>query len=77
MIKELIFSLKLLAVGMPFAGVSACIKGYFYAVGKIVRTVGSQAVELAIQIFIIVKILDYFMLGGPEYACAAIAVGPP
>jgi stage V sporulation protein B len=70
-----IFSLKLLAVGMPFAGISACIKGYFYAVSKLVRPTSSQAVELAIQIFITVNILDYFMLGGPEYACAAVAVG--
>lgn len=70
-----VFALQLLAVGMPFAGVSACIKGYFYAVSKIMRPVGSQAVELGIQILIIVKIMDYFALGGPEYACAAIAVG--
>jgi stage V sporulation protein B len=70
-----VFPLKLMAVGLPFAGVSACIKGYFYAVSKIIRPTLAQAVELTIQIFIIVKIIDYFILGGPEYACAAIAVG--
>jgi len=70
-----VFPLKLLAVGLPFAGVSACIKGYFYAVSKIIRPTIAQAAELTIQIFIIVKIIDYFILGGPEYACAAIAVG--
>ena len=70
-----VFSLKLLAVGMPFAGVSACIKGYFFAISKLIRPTASQAVELVIQIFIIINILDYFMQGGPEYACAAIAVG--
>ncbi|HVI39544.1 MAG TPA: oligosaccharide flippase family protein, partial [Anaerovoracaceae bacterium] len=61
-----IFPLKLLAVGIPFAGVSACIKGYFYAISKLIRPTSSQAVELAIQIFITINILDYFMLGGPE-----------
>ncbi|HWQ78113.1 MAG TPA: polysaccharide biosynthesis C-terminal domain-containing protein [Anaerovoracaceae bacterium] len=70
-----VFPLKLMAVGLPFAGVSACIKGYFYAVSKIIRPTAAQAAELTIQIFVIVKIIDYFMLGGPEYACAAIAVG--
>lgn len=70
-----VFSLKLLAVGMPFAGVSACIKGYFYAVGKLIRPAAAQAAELVIQVSIIVYILDYFMQGGPEYACASIAVG--
>jgi Membrane protein involved in the export of O-antigen and teichoic acid len=70
-----IFPLKLLAVGMPFAGVSACFKGYFYAVGKITRSASSQAVELTIQILITAYILDYFMAGGPEYSCAAVALG--
>lgn len=70
-----IFPLKLLAVGMPFAGVSACIKGYYYAVGKLIRPTSAQAAELVVQILIIINIIDYFMQGGPEYACAAIAVG--
>lgn len=70
-----VFSLKLLAVGLPFAGISACIKGYFYAVSKLVRPSGAQVAELAIQIFIVVNIIGYFKLGGPEYACAAIAAG--
>ncbi len=70
-----VFPLKLLAVGIPFAGVSACIKGYFYAVGRLVPPTAAQAVELVIQIYIIISILDYFMQGGPEYACAGIAVG--
>lgn len=70
-----VFPLKLLAVGLPFAGVSACIKGYFYAVSKLIRPTSAQAVELTIQIVITVSILDYFMQGGPEYACAAVALG--
>lgn len=70
-----VYSLKLLAVGMPFAAVSACIKGYFYAVSKVARPAFSQAVELAVQIAIIINILDHFLESGLEYACAAIAVG--
>lgn len=70
-----VLPLKLLAAGLPFAGVSACIKGYFYAVGKLIRPTSTQAVELAIQIGITVSILDYFIQGGPEYACAAVALG--
>ena len=70
-----VFPLKLLAVGLPFAGVSACIKGYFYAVSKLIRPTSTQAVELVIQIAVTVSILDYFMQGGPEYACAAVALG--
>jgi len=70
-----ILPLKLLAAGLPFAGISACVKGYFYAVGRLIRPTGSQALELAIQIAITIGILDYFMSGGPEYACAAVALG--
>ena len=70
-----IFSLKLLAAGMPFMGISSCIKGYFYAISKLIRPTGSQALELVIQIFVILNILDYFMAGGLEYACAAIVLG--
>ncbi len=70
-----IFSLKLLSVGMPFMGISSCIKGYFYALCKLIRPIASQALELLIQIFVITSILDYFMQGGLEYACAAIVLG--
>lgn len=70
-----IFSLKLLAVGMPFMGISSCIKGYFNAISKLIRPTSSQALEMAIQIFVIMSILDYFALGGLEYACAAIVLG--
>ena len=70
-----IFSLKLLAVGMPFMGISSCIKGYFNAISKLLRPAAAQALELAIQITVIIIILDYFMSGGLEYACAAIVLG--
>lgn len=70
-----IFSLKLLAAGMPFMGISSCIKGYFYAQSKLVRPAGSQAIELVIQIAVVMSILDYFMQGGLEYGCAAIVLG--
>lgn len=70
-----VFSLKLLAVGMPFLGISACIKGFFNAVSKLLRPTSAEAVETVVQIFIIFSILDYFSLGGLEYACAAIVLG--
>lgn len=70
-----IFSLKLLAVGMPFMGISSCIKGYFNAVTKVLRPAAAQAFELAVQITVIFIILDYFLSGGLEYACAAIVLG--
>ncbi|MDF2655869.1 MAG: hypothetical protein K0R19_2343 [Bacillota bacterium] len=70
-----IFSLKLLAAGMPFMGISSCIKGYFYAQSKLVRPAGSQAIEIMIQIAVVMSILEYFMQGGLEYGCAAIVLG--
>ena len=70
-----IFSLKLLAVGMPFMGISSCIKGYFNAVSKLIRPAAAQAIELVIQIAVTMSILDYFLSGGLEYACAAIVLG--
>ena len=70
-----VLSLKLLAAGMPFMGISACIKGYFYAHGKMARPIGSQAIEMVIQVAVVLSVLDYFMQGGLEYACASIVLG--
>ena len=69
-----VFSLKLLAAGMPFMGISSCIKGYFFAQSKLVRPTGSQAIELIIQITVTLSIIDYFLQGGLEFGCAAIVL---
>jgi len=73
--KRTVLSLKILALDLPFIGISACIKGYFYAVSKVLRPAASQAFELVVQIVVTIKILDYFMAMGLEYACAAIVLG--
>jgi len=70
-----IFSLRLLAVGMPFMGIASCIKGYFNAALRLLHPTSSQAVELTVQILITISILDYFLTGGLEYACAAVVLG--
>ena len=70
-----VLSLKILAAGLPFMGFSSCIKGYFYAVGKVVRPVAAQAIEIAVQVFLTVTILRTFFFLGLEYACAAIVLG--
>lgn len=69
-----ILALKILALCLPFVGVSSCIKGYFYARSSVIRPTLSQALELIVQIFIIYHIIDNYAIRGLEYACAAIVL---
>lgn len=70
-----IYSLKILSLSLPFIGIASCIKGYFYAVSKVLRPAISQAIELVVQVFIIINIIDNFAARGLEYACASIVLG--
>ncbi|WP_051280456.1 oligosaccharide flippase family protein [Anaerovorax odorimutans] len=70
-----ILSLKILSASMPFIGISSCIKGYFFAMSKILRPTSTQAIELIIQILVFINIFDYFISKGLEYGCAAIVIG--
>ena len=70
-----VYSLQILAFGLPFMGISSCLRGYFIARRKISRSTESQLLEQVIRIAIIMLIIDRFTALGIGAACAAIMIG--
>lgn len=70
-----VFALKILAPSLPFIGLSSCMKGYFYAIRKVVKTASAQILEQFIRIFIVVSLINVFIPRGLEYACSAVVLG--
>ncbi|HEY5586805.1 MAG TPA: polysaccharide biosynthesis protein [Ruminiclostridium sp.] len=70
-----VFSLKILAPSLPFIGVSSCLRGYFLAKRKIIKTASAQILEQFIKIFIVVNVINMFVTKELEYTCAAVVLG--
>ncbi|MEF2919796.1 MAG: oligosaccharide flippase family protein [Acutalibacteraceae bacterium] len=68
-------SIKLLAPSLPFIAVSACIRGYFYAVRQVVKTAGEQLLEQITEIGVFALLVGAMAPKGIEYACCAVAIG--
>ena len=70
-----ILPLKLLAPSLPFMAISACFRGYFYAVRKVIKTASEQLLEQLIEIAIFALLIGFLAPKGLEYACCAIVLG--
>lgn len=70
-----VLALYFLVPSLPLLAISSCIKGYFYAVGKVIKPASSQVLEQIIRIFVIFSIMDYYLPKGLGYGCAAVAIG--
>lgn len=70
-----ILSLKVLAPSLPFMAVSACFRGYFYAVRRVIKTASEQLLEQIIEIAIFSSLIGFFLPKGLEYACCAVVIG--
>lgn len=68
-------SLKVLAPSLPFIAVSACIRGYFYAMRQVVKTAGEQLLEQLAEMGIFALLVGIMAPKGIEYACCAVAIG--
>lgn len=68
-------SLKVLAPSLPFIAVSACARGYFYAVRQAIKTAGEQLIEQIIEMSIFAILVGFMAPMGVEYACCAVAIG--
>lgn len=66
-------SLKVLALGLPFMSVSACIRGYFLAVRAVVKSSADQLCEEAVRIAVCMTLITPLSAKGLEYACCAAA----
>ncbi len=70
-----VLSIKVLSLSLPFMSVSACFRGYFLAVRKVIRSSGEQLFEQLVKIIICINIIPSFCERGLEYACCAAAIG--
>ncbi len=68
-------ALKVLALGFPFMGVSACLRGYFVARRKVAGTSRAQLLEQISRIAIIMLLIDRFSVFGLSVACLAVMIG--
>ncbi len=68
-------SLRILSIGLPFMGVSSCMRGYFIAQRKVSRTTNAQMLEQVVRIGVIMLLIDRFAAQGLSAACAAVLIG--
>lgn len=68
-------SLKVLAPSLPFIAISACARGYFYAMRQAIKTAGEQLIEQIIEMSIFAILVGFMAPMGVEYACCAVAIG--
>lgn len=67
--------LRILAFGLPFMALSACLRGYFFARRKAFFSAGGQLIEQAAEIAVFALLTDRLLLPGGEYGCCALAAG--
>lgn len=67
--------LRLLAPALPFMAVSACFRGYFYAVRKVLKTASEQLLEQVVEIGIFVLLAGWLVPKGIGWACCALVIG--
>lgn len=68
-------SLRVLAPSLPFIAVSACARGYFYAMRQAIKTAGEQLIEQIIEMGVFALLVGFMAPMGVEYACCAVAIG--
>ncbi|HJD23932.1 MAG TPA: polysaccharide biosynthesis protein [Firmicutes bacterium] len=68
-------SLQILAFGLPFMGITSCLRGYFIARRKASSTSYAQMFEQLVRIGVILLIIDRFAALGMSAACAAVMIG--
>ncbi len=67
-------ALRILSLGLPFMGISSCLRGYFIARRKVSSSTSAQLLEQAVRILVIFLIIDHFAAKGISYACAAVMI---
>lgn len=72
---RIISSLKILAPGLPFMALCACLKGYFLAVRGVVKSAAGEILEQVITIGVTVVLFSFFAPQGVEAGCCAIMIG--
>lgn len=68
-------SIRVLAPSLPFIAVSACIRGYFFAMRQAVKTAGEQLLEQLTEMGVFALLVGTMAPLGTAYACCAVAIG--
>lgn len=68
-------SLKVLAPSLVFISVSACARGYFFAMRQAVITAGEQLIEQIIEMSVFALLVGAMAPMGVEYACCSVSIG--
>lgn len=72
---RVILSLQILAIGLPFMAICACMKGYFLAVRGVIRSAIGELLEQLVTISVSVSL---FILAAPstvEHCCCVVVIG--
>lgn len=67
--------LYLIAIGLPFIGISSVLNGYFAAVRKAYKSAFSQAFELTVKIFATILLLTFYPSHNIESICISLILG--
>ncbi len=68
-------ALKMLAFGLPSMGVSGCLRGYFIARRRAADTSGTQLLEQAVRIGVVMTVLSRVAHRGLAASCFAVMLG--
>lgn len=68
-------SLRLMAPGMPFLSVSACLRGYFIAARQMGNPASSQILEQVSKMLFIILLMQRVLPMGIAYGCALVVLG--
>ncbi len=72
---QTINSVFFIAPAIPFMAVSACFKGYFYALRKATHPSTAGIVEQIFKMIFIMSLIGFFLTKGTPTACAIISIG--
>lgn len=70
-----VLSLRYLAPSLPFMAVSACIKGYYFALRNSFTPSSAQIIEQVVKMLFIFSVIGFWLPRGDAYACAATVLG--
>lgn len=68
-------AIKIFCLSLPFMGMTACIKGYFYAKNKTATPCSAQITEQIVRILVIFLLLWKFAGGDVERSLASVLLG--
>lgn len=69
-----LLGLRALSLSIPFMTVSSCLKGYFYAVKKVIKPVSSDILEQIVKVLLTIVFLQRWASGDLAYACLALGL---